>query len=314
MKFNKKIAVPFLSTAMGLSLIGGVGGAVAWYQYNSRVTASFIGTSVADTSVLQIGTKASESDPIVWGRDVVSGTENDNKLAPVTFGKLLTNDVLPEKAYAYPEAGKGDYTTGWQVAAVGKEYVQFTVYLRAMVPDATKQDGYVQGVKDVYLSEVVLEDATTGKSVQDALRVHLGFENNEGTNRLISKTAVSNLALSGKLDLDQDGVDDKTGGYAWEQGRDTDVIYGINGDTQTTLGISDIVQARDTDGYMPRTANDKLICQTKANGETKIVITVWLEGWHQLGATGSESNIWNPNKTAAASVHVGLKFDIGRQN
>lgn len=311
MKFNKKIAVPFLSTAMGLSLIGGVGGAVAWYQYNSRVTASFIGTSVADSTVLQIGTKDGEN-PIQWGRDVVSGTANENKLAPVTFGEVLPNNVLPSTAYAYPEAGRGAYTSGWQVAQVGKEYVQFTVYLRAMVPDATNANGYKQAVKDVYLSEIVLEDATTGKSVSDALRVHLGVDG--GTNRLISKTAVTDLELSGKLDLDQDGSDDKAGGYAWETGRDADVIYGNDGDTQTTVGISDVVQARDSDGYMPSTANDKLICKTKADGEQKITITVWLEGWHQLNSGTSDSNIWNPNKTAAAAVHVGLKFDIGRQN
>ena len=59
MKINKKIIVPFLSTVVGLSLAGGLGGAFAWYQFNSQVRTGFIGTSVADTGLIQIGYKDS---------------------------------------------------------------------------------------------------------------------------------------------------------------------------------------------------------------------------------------------------------------
>ena len=66
---NKKIIIPLFSTIAGLSLIGGTSGAVAWYQYNTRVTTSFVGTSVADSGILQIGYKANSTSPISWGRD-----------------------------------------------------------------------------------------------------------------------------------------------------------------------------------------------------------------------------------------------------
>ena len=51
MKVNKKLIVPFLSSVIGLSIAGGLGGAFAWYQYNTQVSVSFVGSSVADSSV-----------------------------------------------------------------------------------------------------------------------------------------------------------------------------------------------------------------------------------------------------------------------
>lgn len=368
MKLNKKIAVPFLSTVMGLSLIGGVGGAVAWYQYNSRVTASFIGTSVANTGVLQIGQKVTEADPvsgdpvekIVWGRDLntasITGSTNDNKLAPVTFGALLDDNNpdheskhfvgrLPEKAYTNPEAGKGPYTVkndqnvdvdNWNPATAGKEYVQFDVYLRALQPDATvaAEDttynipaGYKLIEKDVYLSQVVLENAVNDKVVDEALRIHLGMNkgvatgDNKEKNILISKSG-GTTALSGKLDLDADGSLDKVGGWAWSQDKDQEVTYGKAGDTQTPKSIDSIVQSRED-----QVDTTKMICKTSADKtkEVKITVTVWLEGWAQLDTgkvypddyevvekrgTPILSSLWDPSRTADYNVHVGLEFDV----
>lgn len=318
MKLNKKILVPVLSTVMGLSLIGGVSGAVAWYQYNSRVTASFVGSSVVNTSVLQIGTM--EGSDIEWGRDKVFGTTaNDNKLLPVTFGAMEDDGSLPAHAYHTPEAGAADYDSGWEQATAGVEYVQFTVYLRAYASDASEESGYKQVKKDVYLSDIILEDATSGKDVSSALRIHIDVK--DGSKFLISENKVTNLQLYGGLDLDKDsdGANDTVGGWAWEnaQTRDEEIVYGHEGDLQNTLGISDIKQDRDADGYMPATANSKRILETPESGEAEVTITVWLEGWHKFGTGNAASAIWNPHQTAGtaqapAAIHVGLKFDTGK--
>ena len=140
MKVNKKIIVPVLSTVMGLSLIGGVSGAVAWYQFNSRVTTSFIGSSVADSGILQIGQM--DGSTIKWGRDVTeTGSTNDNKLLPVTFGVTTeSTQALPDEAYGYPEAGK-PLMSQWTKATKGKEYVQYDIYLQAQQADSTKASG-----------------------------------------------------------------------------------------------------------------------------------------------------------------------------
>lgn len=316
MKLNKKILVPVLSTVMGLSLIGGVSGAVAWYQYNSRVTASFVGSSVANTSVLQIGTDGA-NNTIDWGRDKVFGTTaNDNKLLPVTFGQMAANNALPAKAFHSPEAGAGDYDKGWEEATAGVEYVQFKIYLRAMASDASESSGYKQVAKDVYLSDIVLEDAENSPAdISEALRIHIAVKN--GSNFLISENKIQNLNLYGPLDLDMVEGSDTKGGYAWEEGRDSELEYGHKPDTQSTLGIADIVQARDENEHMPETPNSKRICQTPTTGETEITVTVWIEGWHKYGLNEAASAVWNPFERAGtendpAPIHVGLTFDTGK--
>lgn len=308
MKMNKKIIIPLFSTVAGLSLIGGTSGAVAWYQYNTRATASFVGSSVADSGVLQIGYKADSESPISWGRDVYeTGSTNSNKLSPVTFGQMAENNVLPTTAYGYPEAGKGAYEL-WSAATKGKEYIQYDIYLKAQQADASQASGYKQVAKDVYITDMVLDGVTTGKeAIQDALRVHLAVEG--GTNYLISRTKVTDLALSGNLDLDADGVTDKEGGYAWSVDKDTPVVYGRNGEKQTTSGIADIRASRNADGDIVG-QEAKKICTTPVDGQQKITITVWLEGWQTYGTPAS--SIWNAFTTGDATVNVGMTFDVGR--
>ena len=130
MKFNKKVFIPVLATAMGLSVIGGIAGAVAWYQYNSKVSTSFAGASVADTGVLQIGTYQpvfdQNGDPVyvdpsaqnpvqqtelVWGRDIVQ--PNIDRLVPVTFGDMVEvqDPVLDEHGDPVDLDGDGQNDT-----------------------------------------------------------------------------------------------------------------------------------------------------------------------------------------------------------
>lgn len=235
MKTSKKIIIPFFSTVVGLSLAAGIGGAFAWYQYNSQATASFLGSSVADTGVLQIGWKtidnkgtADTSDDVEvmhWGRDFVQGGEAA-KLTPVTFGEMGADNALPAKAYAYPESGIGTGYDKWVEAEAGKQYAQFDFYLRALKPNPDSPantalqipQGYELVERDVFISDFACKSVTNDKVADEALRIHLAVENQE--NRLLSKVAhdydpsadpiVDNrLNLYGPLDLDQSGENDK---------------------------------------------------------------------------------------------------------
>ena len=322
MKMNKKLLVPFFSTIIGLSIAGGLGGAFAWYQFNSQVRSSFIGTSVADTGVLQIGYM--DGNEIKWGRDHLIPNA---KLVPATFGSLKADGSLKETAYGYPEASGQfgtDYTSGWLALANQKGYYQYDVYLRALKADSASSGDASQGIKpgyklvaqDVYMSSLTLEDSREeqdDKLITDAIRVHLDVDG--GRKTLISKTAVSNLELYGELDLDADGVSD-TYDDPFDALPARTITYGIDGEKQTTLGKSDIVQPRDSEGKMPSTPNEKLICKTKTGTEmAKITITIWLEGWALLKTTSTgsaTSNIWNPSLSAGVNVHVGMVFDAGR--
>ena len=328
MKINKKLVVPFFATVAGLSIAGGLGGAFAWYQFNSQVRTGLIGTSVAQSGVLQIGYKASPSAATVWGSDKFF---EDIDLIPVTFGKLGTNNALGATAYGYPEAGQqldAGYTQGWTVVENGKGYFQYDIYLRALksnpsapgVPSEGIPQGFELAAKDVYISDMTLANATANaddKLIADALRVHYSVDG--GKKELISKTAITSehpLDLYGKMDLDGNGELDTYDVDLWDSRYGTEMTYGNNLDTQTTLGIADVKQARDSDGKMPSPANDKRVCVTSDTSSlgTKITITVWLEGWALLKVdnTTNYSNVWNPGMNSGMKVHVGMVFDAGR--
>lgn len=344
MKTSKKIIIPFFSTVVGLSMAAGIGGAFAWYQYNSQATASFVGSSVADTGVLQIGWKALEDDdndpttPDVevmhWGRDFYK-RGNLAKMVPVTFGKMETLNpglntektlVLPQNAYAYPEAGAGSGYSNWEPAVVNEDYAQFEIYLRALVPDTSEPSGYALAARNVFLSDYILESVENDKVAEEALRIHIGFE--DGQNLLISKneyTEQAPLDLHGQLDLDANGQPDtyhETPFSPLPAGvNDGDPIeYGVEDDTQVTTAIDDLKVERDpSTGKMPTSGADfdKKIITTSASEPVKMTVTIWLEGWEYL-KTGEDaqsqdvkSQVWNPEYSAETDVQVGLQFDTG---
>lgn len=338
MKFNKKLIVPFLATVTGLSITGGLGGAFAWYQFNSQVRTSFIGTSVADTGVLQIGyDDTSAPGGIKWTS--MHSMPNLNFI-PVTFGALASDDSLPAIAYGYPEAGRQtgtDYGTGWRKMTGGAGfyekntgYYQYDIYLRALKanssstgdPDHDIAPGYSLAAKDVYLSSMKLEDnahPTDDTLIANALRVHLNVAGTGGKKLLISKNAITSadpLKLFGQMDLDGDHSPDKYFVPSSDPNYGQVVTYGNNTHTQVTKGISDVVQARDAKGNMPATANEKLILTTSTTSTmSKITVTVWIEGWALLKVDSSAptalSNVWNPNLNAGMQVNVDMVFDAG---
>ena len=350
---NKKIMIPLFATVMGLSLAGGIGGAVAWYQYNTRANASFVGLSVAESGVLQITSNYADDDS--WTRDVYA--PNADKMAPVTFGATDTepdqdgkvymkkNSRLPEnagvrggQAYAYPEAGKGPYED-WQTVKVGKEYVQQTIYLRALEVDSTTAGPMKRATEDVYLSDIILEGVTENKTdIAKALRLHLDILNHktDGSDEyiksvLISAEGTSDLNLFGTLDLDADGHPDTKGGMAWDADKDNEVTYGRNKAYQEAYSIAQMkaqkyTKADEEAGTIPQgkevgdfkftdSAQQALqkIATTPASGAIKIVATVWLEGWEELPVGNNQTSaIWDATKTGQSTIHVGMTFDVGK--
>lgn len=313
MKINKKLLIPVFATAMGLSALGGIGGAVAWYQYNSKVTASYVGTSVADTGVLQIGWK--DGNDIKWGRDFNEALSADSKLYPVTFGEIT--DHVPASGYMYPEAGKPDYAD-WATAQNGTHYYQFELYFRAYQTDATEAEGYKAVQRDVYLTDYVLKCLKpTDNSVDDsklatkALRIHLDVA--EQDNVLLSD-GVQNTNLYGPLDLDKNGSPDGYHATAFNplpQGKTEgqEIQYGVDGEHDHTADISAKQAVRAGDGTI--SDSEKVLFHTVADEDhpVKVIVTIWLEGWALIN--GAERAEWNPFEMAGTKVQVGLEFDTG---
>ena len=327
MKTSKKIIIPFFSTVVGLSMAAGVGGAFAWYQYNSQASASFVGASVADTGVLQIGHYVIEQvggvdTPVMkWGRDFY-GEADLATLTPVTFGQLEDDLSLPQAgAFAYPEAGCGAGYSGWEHAVPNRDYAQFDIYFRALVPDSTSNDGFALAARNVFISDSVIKSVTANKVADEALRVHLAVDG--GDNYLFAKnTREGNdaLELSGQLDLDHNDHLDTYHETAFAElpanVNDGDpMIYGVEGDTQETVALSSYEVAR-TNGVMPKqgeTDFDKAILTTSASEAVKVTVTIWLEGWEYLTVDDqdTQSQIWNPEYSADTDVQVGIQFDTG---
>lgn len=351
---NKKLIVPFLATIIGLSVAGGLGGAFAWYQFNAEVRTGFIGSSVAESGVLEIGYLNNNSE-MVWGSDryLNDTTVAAKPLVPVTFGQLRYGDALPTdssglKAWGYPEAGgqrkDSGYTQGWKRMVANQDgFYQYDIYLRA------KQYDEVQGQNKlvsqaVFISSVTLEDASSNKTVSDALRVHISVDDG-ASNYLIANhehkydaDAEKNTALDcyGKLDLDTKPGADTYDDEPWHTPDvgglyGVECVYGVSGEIQETTqayddntkGITGIVQPRKDGGLMPDPDDPntdpaeagKCICRTKTTGTVKLTITVWLEGWETLNSTAAENYnkaMWNPSNQSGFDVHVGLVFDVGR--
>ena len=326
MNISRKILIPVFATSLGLSIIGGLTGAVAWYQYNSKVSVSFVGASVADTGVLQIKEGADGS----WTRDV----KNDklDPFRPMTFGKTSV-DGVPANGWMNPEAGAGNgyyesveagtdgtgEMNGWLKAEKGKQYVQFDLYFNAFQTDDTAEagKGYKPVARNVYLSKYLLRciDANGNelddKVAADAMRIQFDIDDNE---HLILANDVSTTKLYGPLDLDGSGTADKyhknpfnvlpTGAQDGNE-----IVYGVDQETQTTVDIDDYVVVEDKQA---NNGAQSALFATKGKKDefTHVVITIWLEGWAMLDSENGRAE-WNAFTSAGYDVQVALQFTTG---
>ena len=88
---SKKLIISALSTGMGVSLVGAITGTVAWYQYSTRSTVSFVGTSLASSKNLLISFDNSDYD------NDLSDNELFLKAAfiqQISDGKILMRDEV----------------------------------------------------------------------------------------------------------------------------------------------------------------------------------------------------------------------------
>lgn len=295
-KLGTKLTVTSLASLMSLAMVGSIAGTVAWYQFNTRVTATVIGTNVSNTGVLQISKDGTANS---WTRDLITedliGTRaNKSLITPVTFGQLNADGSLPAKAYKAPDASEnayvanvadlGSYEHVYQEADKEHDYIQYDVYLRTM---AAKDGGLEQVSLPVFLSDILLQDM--GGAITKGLRIHLAVdEDNDGTAdqfTFFSKDGIEHLALAGVLDLDADGKADIKGGYEGNDDREKVVVYGNDGEYQKAKSVADITASRDGHGDIdPWAAEniDKIICHTQEANPVKVTVTVWFEGWDDV--------------------------------
>lgn len=323
MKTNKKnIIIPALMMAVGLGLVGSISGTVAWYQYSTRVTTSYIGASAKCTESLQISLTGEDNAYVseLKTADIkAAATENCNGEAfqPVTSAAAHATAVVSgAQSYAYkghPMYQNFEYST-WQDAPVNS-YLQYDLYFRVLDVDGAEagQEAYI--AKKLYFEDFVINfTGNAGASetaFKDALRFQFDQINGSASSILLSNTARSSMKLGGKLDLNGDGNFDKTHAYEWQDA--TETVYGDESLVQTTAAIAD---------YKGTLTNGKLVAGSNELGTTVAAasgayakasalhfkVTMWLEGWDATGTTAATS-IWDAIDYIG-SFQIGMTFGI----
>lgn len=339
---NKKIIVSTLALAMGAALAGSVSGTVAWFQYSTRAQATYIGSSAHCSEMLEV--RANDGDFATELSKINPGTDIGDELEPISSGAMDADDPLPTfggteanaddpKFYKNPVYQFANPAT-WG-AADAHNYVQFTLDFHVLDIDGTA-GSYLEG-NHLYLTNIELVSltseagtATNNLDLKKAVRVHITDGSYYNALFALGEGSESTLetVVHGNLDLNNDGALDKTAGYDWTTGR-TNVDYGNpNNDAYEGEGAVDEPKQVAYDvAYANNFASDAdpsavasstgaaaapgLIGEiAKAEVGITLTVTIWLEGWQQLGTKPSGnatagSAVWDP------ATYIGHYFGVG---
>lgn len=305
MKMTRKVVIASLALLTGAAVAGSVTSTVAWFQYAVRAQAAYTGTTTHCTKMLRI----SADNGATWGNDLSLSSLDDDPFSPITTGAQLKNAALPATFYAQPNYRQGAYAN-WFTAGTDT-YAQFTILVK--VNDGNAQS--TQIANDVYLTDVTIQDATTGGApdLSDALRVHVATSDSKYF--LFAKSSTS-VNVGGYLDINNDNQYD-TAGYEWDS---TPIIYGEEGAVQTSYLANDpsIIAAEDAKGAI---SGGTSIGSTSTSGYLTVTVTIWLEGWALLSkgidynnssSTINKSNtpIWDSATYVNKKFNVGLTFGV----
>lgn len=220
---KKKIIISALALTIGAGLAGSITGTAAWYQYSTKVNGAYIGASGGATGNLNMrirkdGQAADAGWSTFLSKETLMAYVQSKgfglNVQPVTPGALgkdanltVDSDGNPVM-YSNPVPGRAAYAD-WNKANKAN-YIVIPLQLRYV-----ENDGAAANVaKDVYLSELVLEQRVTDPATSDvsnALRFHVSSYSSADSSakqgRLLSKQG-GKTVVHGKLDLDGDGNND----------------------------------------------------------------------------------------------------------
>lgn len=230
MKINKaKFVVTSLAICSAFALVGSVSSTIAWYQYSTRVSTVYLGTSAGAKGNLKLRIKGTNT----WLSDLsykdiddyLKAQDIGQKMIPITSGDMEADDALKlddqnnPLFYKNPKESlleKVDYSN-WNKAD-NSMYVSIPFELCYMFEEGGDVS-YLE--KDVYISELLIQEDWKNKAdvnnqkkdLSSSVRVHISsYESNDkdntSINRLISKNG-GTILTKGYLDLDGDGVLDE---------------------------------------------------------------------------------------------------------
>ena len=319
---KRKLILTLLGSAASISLLASVSSTIAWYQYSVRSKAVYQGTTAHCSKLLQISCDRGQN----WNTDldmatIESNTNNGNevKFAPITTGAMEKDAALPsdrERAgtpfifYGSPAYRRESYDT-WDVAT-SNMYARFSLDLKVVDINTELKNL----TNDIYLTDLTISDKDSNKHISDAIRVHFAVTSTSDSgaisvkNYLFAKN-MTEIAVGGPLDLNNDGKVDAIQGYDWEFDDDPPVcIYGEEGAKQTSYLVND-------PNIIPVESNDMELTGGSPIGQSnltplKIDVTIWVEGWCELlkGNSQEHSSVWDAEEYVANQFNIGMTFGV----
>jgi hypothetical protein len=311
MKINKaKLLVGTLAIASVAATVGSISGTVAWFQYNTRASVSYQGTTAHCSESLEIRIRTDNTTRDIWKTELTpadigayltaekggttygAGRADANSVRPVTSGALAagkvaygkeTEDSDPEYLlYKNPIYQHFAYTT-WGKADIN-DFVLIPLELRVRDVDGASDAALA---KKIYITDITLDGTTTeGKTdVTEALRLGVRSWQKDAGSETLTQTYSTNgedVNVYGELDLNADGRLDGNDKYVWDD--QAAAVYGTASAVAKSTIIGTGTIANDDSAYSIDDSDtvSALVGETTSTKTVCVDLLIYLEGWTEL--------------------------------
>lgn len=268
-RFNK-IVIPTLAICLGAALAGSISGTVAWYQYSTRASTAYLGTTAGTAGNLKLRIKGTNDWLNSLTKDDIATYLANNNLGqdiiPVTAGNVGADDSIPMyDAAANPGVDPADmkprffknpvrsfdetvpYSSGSWLKADQSMYVQIPLELCFIEFDGEKVNDidkeYLE--KDVYISDLLIQEdyqnsldpEDVKKDLSSAIRVHVSSYRDDDDSQDHADTAFDRL-------ISKDGGSILTKGYLDLDGDNQDDAITTGSDAGAAYGFGQNNQSK----------------------------------------------------------------------
>lgn len=268
-RFNK-IVIPTLAICLGAALAGSISGTVAWYQYSTRASTAYLGTTAGTAGNLKLRIKGTNDWLTSLTKDDIATYLANNNLGqdiiPVTAGNVGADDAVPMyDAAANPGVDPVDmkprffknpvrsfdeavpYSSGSWLKADQSMYVQIPLELCFIEFDGEKVNEvdkeYLE--KDVYISDLLIQEdyqnsidpQNLKKDLSSAIRVHISSYRDDDDSQDHADSAFDRL-------ISKDGGSILTKGYLDLDGDNIDDAITTGSDAGAAYGFGQNNQSK----------------------------------------------------------------------
>ena len=260
-----KIVVPTLAIAIGAAIVGSISGTVAWYQYSTRVSTAYLGTSAGTAGNLKLRIKGTDN----WlnsltKEDIKAYLQVENigqNIVPITAGNMsadaaiamydasanpgTTPAEMKPRFFKNPIRGydeRVDYSSAAWLKADSSMYVQIPLQVAFIEYDGVEKGEedkeYLE--KDVYISDLLIQEdyknnadpENLKKDLSSAIRVHVSSFRDDDESANHAESAFDRL-------ISKDGGTILTEGHLDLDGDDRDDTYIDSNDRGAQYGFGD---------------------------------------------------------------------------